>query len=149
MVEVLNRQRRVKVDVERLRALFGRVVRAAGVEKDVSVVLVSDKKIRELNKRFRGGDRATDCLSFEGDDVGGLLGDIVISVETALRQGIEFQEGASEEEKLMKEIEFLFIHSFLHLLGFDHEREEDKKKMEEEHARIVAMIGSGEGEYDT
>jgi len=145
MVEVLNRQRKIKVDVKRLRALFARIVKAAGVDKDVSVVMVSDQKIRDLNKRFRGVDSPTDCLSFEGDDVGGLLGDIVISVETAFRQGMEFQEGADEEEKFMKEMQFLFIHSLLHLLGFDHEREEDKKKMDEEHARIVAVIEGGDG----
>jgi probable rRNA maturation factor len=90
-------------------------------DAELSVVLVSDRMIRTLNRRWRGKDRATDVLSFsqlEGDGRApvDLLGDVVISVPTARRQARE------RGESLAREGERLLIHGLLHLLGYDHER---------------------------
>lgn len=83
-------------------------------------MFVDDEAMRELNRRFRGLDRTTDVLSFsmqEGPDSGinpGLLGDVVVSLDTARRQAE--RRGISLE----KEVDVLLIHGVLHLLGYDH-----------------------------
>ena len=94
--------------------------------QELSVLLTDDKKIRELNKKYRGQDRATDVLSFpqtegeENEPNYHLMGDVVISTVTAKRQAS--QHGLSLEE----EIVLLLIHGILHLLGFNHERSEEE-----------------------
>lgn len=103
----------------------------AGGESDaeISLSLVGDDAIRELNRQYRGQDCSTDVLSFslrEGEPVGQqyALGDLVISVETAQRQAEQYGNQVEEE------INELIFHGFLHLLGYDHEalarREWDK-----------------------
>ena len=88
---------------------------------EVHLVLTEDRTIRDLNRRFRGIDRATDVLSFpDGDTLpsGGLfLGEIVISVDRARRQAEEL--GHDEVRELCE----LALHGALHLLGYDHERD--------------------------
>ncbi|MBV9925591.1 MAG: rRNA maturation RNase YbeY [Acidobacteria bacterium] len=122
MIDVVNRQRKVRVDEERWRA-FGeralKVVPAGGA--GAVVAFVSDRAMRELNKRWRGKGGTTDVLSFpagqeefeKGEGVS--LGDVVISVEQAARQaaehGLEFEN----------EVEQLILHGLLHLCGYDHE----------------------------
>ena len=125
MIEVVNRQRKVRVDCERWRAF---VVKALGVVPargaGATVVFVSDRAMRGLNRRWRGKLGTTDVLSFpsgqdEFEKAAGLsLGDVVISVEQAERQaaehGLEFDE----------EVAQLILHGLLHLCGYDHERDE-------------------------
>lgn len=91
---------------------------------EISVTFVDDARIHELNKQFRNVDSATDVLSFplgengvydKNPETGAcLLGDIVISLETAVRQAESYQHS------LQREIAFLTVHSMLHLLGYDH-----------------------------
>ena len=115
---------------------------------DISVTFTDNEQIRELNKRFRNIDRATDVLSFplfdyEGeneapaiDEISNMLGDIVISLERAQEQADEF--GNSFE----RELAFLCGHSMLHLLGFVHETgEEDELDMRRRQREIMAEIG--------
>jgi probable rRNA maturation factor len=102
---------------------------------EVSLLLTDDQEIRELNKKYRGIDSSTDVLSFgqmdEKDNPQSifdiekelLLGDIVISVETAQKQAL------SMGHSLIDELYFLSIHGFLHLIGFDHYNEDEKIKM--------------------
>ena len=122
MIEVVNRQRRVPIEGERWRAFAERalkVVPAGGA--GATVAFVSDRLMRELNKRWRGKRGTTDVLSFpsgqeefeRGEGVS--LGDVVISLEQAARQaaahGLEFEN----------EVEQLILHGLLHLCGYDHE----------------------------
>ena len=115
---------------------------------EVSITFIDDAGIRELNKQFRLIDRATDVLSFplfdyEGesdeppvDELVGMLGDVVISLETAKRQAEEY--GHSLEE----EVAFLTVHSMLHLLGYDHETSaEDEKEMFGRQDEIMQRMG--------
>jgi probable rRNA maturation factor len=108
-------------NAEQLRTQGDRVLEALGKsEMELSVLLTGDEAIQALNRDYRGQDRATDVLSFsqleeEGGDTG-LLGDVVISVETARRQAGEHRLSLDEELAL------LLIHGTLHLLGYDHER---------------------------
>jgi probable rRNA maturation factor len=90
------------------------------------VVFCNDTFIRELNREYRGQDGPTDVLSFAQEPVPGgpdLLGDVVISVETAERQARE------QGHSLAREVEWLFCHGVLHLLGYDDETEEGLEQM--------------------
>ena len=80
-----------------------------------------DERIHTLNKTFRNVDRPTDVLSFINDEDKDSNGDIFISIPKMKRQAVEY--GHSED----REISFLAVHGYLHLIGFDHENEEDEK----------------------
>ena len=125
MIEVVNRQRKVALDCERWRAFVARALKAApSGGAGVTVAFVSDRAMRELNRRWRGKGGTTDVLSFPaGQDAferaaeGATLGDVVVSVEQAARQAAE--QGHSFEN----EVEQLILHGILHLCGYDHERD--------------------------
>jgi probable rRNA maturation factor len=111
-------------------------------ESSISVSFVGDRKIRELNRAFRGLDKPTDVLSFPlvepGDAYSGaerLLGDIVISVDTARRQAADY------DAPLGREVERLLIHGVLHLLGHDHLEPVQRAAMEAEERRLADAIG--------
>jgi probable rRNA maturation factor len=112
------------------------------ISKPVSVnVLISDNKfLRKLNHKYRGYDRATDVLAFPMDEnVAGLeghIGDIAISLEAAWKQAREARHSVNSE------LQLLVVHGFLHLLGYDHENEDDKKEMWAAQTSILNMISS-------
>ena len=125
MIDVVNRQRKMQIDCERWRVFTESalgVVPADGA--GVTVAFVSDRTMRELNRRWRGKHGTTDVLSFpseqdEFEKLEGLnLGDVVISVERAARQakehGLDFET----------EVAQLILHGLLHLCGYDHERDD-------------------------
>ena len=104
-------------------------------QAEVSVSIVSNEEIHQINKEYRGKDAPTDVISFaleeegEGeieiigaDDIPPVLGDIIISVDRTKEQAEEYGHS------FMRELGFLTIHGFLHLLGYDHMTEEDEKK---------------------
>ena len=102
---------------------------------EISVTFTDNENIRELNKEYRDIDRETDVLSFPMDEED-MLGDIVISLEKAREQAEEY--GHSVE----REISFLCVHSCLHLLGYDHEtNEEDEREMFAKQEKILKQIG--------
>lgn len=118
----------------------------AGVENkdiEISITFVSREEIKTLNNDFRGIDKFTDVLSFpqfefaedipEGGTV--LLGDVVICIEKAEKQAKEF--GHSKE----REILYLFTHSILHLLGYDHMQDDEKNIMRTLEEEIMETIG--------
>lgn len=116
-------------------------------DAEVSVTLTDNKEIRELNREYRGVDKATDVLSFPmaeddtnvGDidiDKGAvLLGDIIISVEKIEQQAKEYQHSFE------RELAYLTIHSTLHLLGYDHMNSLEEKEMTEKQDKIIESIG--------
>ena len=113
MIEVVNRQRRLQIDTQVWSRFATRALAAIGKsESSATIAFVSDKKIRELNRQFRGIDKATDVLSFPSDDADG---DIAVSVDTAAAQAKE------NGLKLDEEIAQLILHGLLHLSGYDHE----------------------------
>ncbi|MFW5646966.1 MAG: rRNA maturation RNase YbeY [Acetivibrio ethanolgignens] len=124
-------------------------------EAEVNVVLTDNEEIHRVNKEFRNIDRPTDVLSFpmieyevpgnfdfleERDDCfhpeSGelLLGDIMISVERALEQAVEYGHS------LEREMAFLTVHSVLHLCGYDHMEEEERLIMEEKQRLILDKL---------
>ncbi len=113
-----------------MRADAQYVLRAMGREDaEVTVVLAGDSEVRELNRRFRSVDRPTDVLAFalrEGRALPGgerILGDVVISVETAARQA------RRHRRPLAAEVRTLLVHGLLHLLGYDHEKSAAARRM--------------------
>ena len=115
-------------------------------EAEVSLTLVDDARIHELNRDYRGVDRPTDVLSFalqeEGEDEPDILdyedemlGDIIISVEKARAQASEY--GHSFERELV----YLAVHGTLHLLGYDHMEEEDKVIMRQQEEAVMEELG--------
>lgn len=112
---------------------------------EVALSFVDDEEIRSLNQQYRSIDRPTDVLSFpmEDDPVSmpdeaesvPLLGDIIISVPTAKRQCEEYGHS------LQREIGFLFVHGFLHLLGYDHQTEEEEAEMTAKQEEILVKAG--------
>jgi probable rRNA maturation factor len=118
-VEVLNRQRRHAVDAARLGVVAERALDAVGrAGADVSVTISNDRRLRELNRAYRGKDKPTDVLSFPYDEEGGPLGDVIISVDRALAQAGE------RGHDLQREIELLTLHGTLHVCGYDHETDD-------------------------
>ena len=101
---------------------------------ELSIVLADDAAIRPMNQRWRQVDSATDVLSFPMDE-GPLLGDVVISVETAARR-LRPGDWSLEDELL-----FLLIHGVLHLLGHDHEYEEERTAMERAEQQLWTALG--------
>ncbi len=128
--KVLVKKRVRGVESKLLSKIAHRALEVLGLNRaELSIVLVSDAQIRRLNKLYRNKDKPTDVLSFSiGEKVNGwlILGDIVISVDTAKRQAQEL--GYSLEEELKR----LLVHGLVHLLGYDHELggEEEKKFFE-------------------
>ncbi len=108
--------------------------------QEVSIVIATDKMIHELNKHYRGVDSATDVLAFamQEGEYGyinpDLLGDVVISIESAQRQA---REGG---HPLAQELAILLIHGLLHLVGFEHKEKEKARLMEEKSREIWQQI---------
>jgi probable rRNA maturation factor len=125
--------------MRRVRARAVTFLRALGREDaELSIALVGDRRIRGLNRVWRGMDRATDVLSFPLSDppgIGPVLGDVVMSVETASRRA------RSERRAVSRELERYLAHGLLHLLGYDHERAEDARRMAEKEAQLARDEG--------
>lgn len=143
-IEVINRQRTHRIDRVAVTRLSRAVLDAIGEESaTLNIIFLRDRRMRELNRTWRGIDRPTDVLSFayhelvDGDDGPAMgaddgernLGDLVISVETAARYAAEF--GISFE----REIDHLVIHGTLHLAGYDHETDQGQMNRLEKRLR--------------
>ncbi|MBI4529832.1 MAG: rRNA maturation RNase YbeY [Deltaproteobacteria bacterium] len=127
-VDVTSRRPGKQASRRRIKKQAEKILRFLNQEQaELSIALVGNREIRELNARYRDKDQPTDVLSFscegplEGDQQ--LLGDVVISLETAAQQAKE--RGKTLEE----EIEDLLIHGILHLLGYDHERSPEEARV--------------------
>ena len=128
-----------------IRKVCDEVSRVYGLEEDeMSILLCDNAKIHELNKEYRGIDRPTDVLSFalnerdyncSQEEELHLLGDMIISLERTREQAIEY--GHSFE----RELAYLTTHSCLHILGYDHMNDEDKKEMRTEEEFILGNLG--------
>lgn len=111
-----------------------------GKRGELNLVLIDDAEMRKVNREYRGKDKATDVISFayfDGEAVVGerlVVGDVLISVDTARRQAKE--HGVS----LKRELQVLFVHGFLHCLGFDHNDDREEAEMEGWAGRILEEV---------
>lgn len=107
---------------------------------ELCVSLVSDGDMRELNRQYRQIDATTDVLCFpqKSDATPDLLGDIVISYETAVRHSRRLEITVEEELRL------LLVHAVLHLLGFDHKKKKEREAMREKEKEVLSYLSGVE-----
>jgi probable rRNA maturation factor len=148
-----NRHPRLKVDQRQIAAHLRKALTALGRPRaEVSLSLVGDDEIRELNRQYRGVDAVTDVLSFameEGEQMPGmpveLLGDIVVSLDTAERQAAELcRQQQLSDYGLRQEVWFLATHGLLHLLGHDHQQPEAAEAMETLERQLMQGVTSAD-----
>ncbi|MEH7074085.1 rRNA maturation RNase YbeY [Neobacillus drentensis] len=123
-----------KLEIERI-INFAAKKQKVEQHSEVSVTFVSNERIQEINREYRDKDKPTDVISFAMEELGEgevelvgaemprVLGDIIISIPKAIEQAEEYGH------TFIRELGFLAVHGFLHLLGFDHMTEEDEKEM--------------------
>jgi len=134
------------LDPDAIEADANKLLDALGLgASELSIVLADDAFVEALNAEWRGVHSATDVLSFPQDEAlepgrfavpPAVLGDVVISTETAARQAAELGH------PLETEIRVLLVHGVLHLVGYDHEAsDDDAHRMQREEARLAAVVG--------
>jgi probable rRNA maturation factor len=111
-------------------------VAPARARGEVTIAIVPDARVRALNRQFRGTNAPTDVLSFPSD-LGGTLGDIVIAAGVARRQA------AAVGHPVQDELKVLALHGLLHLLGYDHERDDGRMARVEQRLRKRGGLGFG------
>lgn len=144
-VEIFNETKEEIKDLEILKPLLEYARKYEGLENtelEFSIIIVDNKRIHEINKEYRGIDRPTDVISFALEDSEGvelenyrILGDIYISIDKVKEQAKEY--GHSEK----RELAFLTVHGFLHLLGYDHMEKEEEKIMFGKQEEILNGFG--------
>ncbi len=142
---IKNQQKIIKLNQKKIEGIIKKVLQHLKVDEktEISVLFTDDKFISLLNNKYRGIDKPTDVLSFslqegavkspevESDK---LLGDIIISVETAQRQADNLKH------RIERELAVLLIHGLLHLTGYDHEKDKDYKIMREKESEILKIF---------
>ena len=162
MLYIDDRQEKIKPTeelIDKIKATIDFALKEEGVKipYQISLLFVDNEEIREINKENRNIDKVTDVLSFpmldyeedkvfkdmylnyefdetfkDGDEL--VLGDIVLSLERALEQSIEYNNSFESEAS------YLVVHSVLHLLGYDHMEEDEKKIMRSEEEKILSKM---------
>ena len=127
-----------------LKVLESAVIKEKLEDVTFNLIIVDNEYIHELNKNYRGIDRETDVITFALEDEDSLimpeevernLGDIYISIDKARSQAEEFGHG------LLRELSFLAVHGFYHLLGYDHMTEEEEKVMFKKQEEVLEDYG--------
>ena len=142
-IEIINETKEQIPELETLLDLLNFAAQKQQVENIIfNVIIVDNNYIHKLNKEYRGVDRPTDVISFALEDNGSMetefgrvLGDIYISIDKAREQAKEYGHS------LKRELSFLSIHGFLHLLGYDHMNSEEEKEMFEIQELILNEYG--------
>jgi probable rRNA maturation factor len=157
-VYIRNQQRLIKVNQQKITSLLRKALHLLGLHRvELSIFLVNDRRMRILNRQYRGVDSTTDVLSFPQNDnpplppftkggLGGItklgylksnivLGDIVINLHKAKRQAAEDTLTFNEE------LRWLLIHGLLHLIGYEHEKSGyDEKKMRRKERELLNAL---------
>lgn len=136
-VDFNDQQNEIEISQEVLELLEKVIVTAAELEGysggEVSVAFVSNQQIKKLNNKYRDKNEATDVLSFPIDDE--MLGDIIISAGRAAEQAEDYGHS------LKRELAYLTVHGMLHLFGYDHYNQEEKKEMRQKEERVLTQLG--------
>ncbi len=131
--EVIINTTSTEVQINDIKNICDLTFKKLKVENPIyNIIIVDNEKIKEINKKYRGIDKETDVISFAFEETKDvkfddfrILGEIYISIDKAVSQSIEYGHS------LKREICFLTVHGLLHLLGYDHINEDDKKVMRE------------------
>ena len=131
LINNLQEQAAIDEEIKKLiKKVSHKVLTVEGIDKEVSIALVDNQYIKDLNDKYRNKNEATDVLSFPQDDEE-LLGDIIISIPRAKEQAEEYNHS------LAREIGFLTVHGMLHLSGYDHHQPQQKEKMRAQEEKIL------------
>lgn len=135
----LANEQPLPVDEARLSSLARHTLEEEGISSsaELSILVIDAGHIKRLNARFAGNDYATDVLAFpmmEDEETTAILGDVVIAADVAA------QNAEKAGHPLEDELEMLLVHGTLHLLGYDHQRTEDKAKMDRRLEEIRASF---------
>jgi rRNA maturation RNase YbeY len=142
-IQTTWRMRLPGFDSRKMKQKMNQILKALGCRKmELSVLFTDDREIATLNERYLGRKGPTDVLAFpmaggpEPSPPTSMLGDVVVSLETASKEAGELRVSVTEM------VDRLLIHGILHLLGFDHETSaEDAEKMRGEESRLLDLIG--------
>jgi probable rRNA maturation factor len=148
-LQIKNSQNKIIIDKRKIRSTILKILKILDcADKEISLSFVDDENIKQLNKEYLRRNRSTNVLSFSlregeyGDINPQILGDIIISVETAQKDALNGNLTVSQE------IDFLIIHGILHLLGYNHEnttRKETNKMRQKEKTLFAAVYGCDAG----
>jgi len=143
-IEIANRQKKLKINISRLRALLSRVARQEKFVGNISVALVSDRKMRGLNRRFLKRDSSTDVLSFD------LRTKHLLRNRNALCEDIDCEIVVNSERALrvakrygltpFEELALYCIHGLLHIAGYDDRTEEERARMAAKQKSLLDRI---------
>jgi probable rRNA maturation factor len=145
-IQIENKQTKIKIQRRKIRSTVLKLLKIMdSANKEISISFVDDNTIKQLNNHYLQRDHSTNVLSFSlqegeyGNINPHILGDIVISTETAQRDAIRGDLSLSEE------IDFLIIHGLLHLLGFNHENttKAQTTKMQMKERELFGILNSG------
>lgn len=139
MFEIFNETEKEIKEIDKLEKYMNFVVDKLDLKKAIfNIIFVSSEEIHKINKEYRNVDRITDVISFALEDNKDisykdfrLLGDIYIAIEVAYSQALEYNHSTE------REVCFLSTHGLLHLLGYDHMKEEDEKIMFEKQKELL------------
>ena len=150
-IHIENQQKKVKLNRRRIRRVVHQLKKVLEcADQEISLLIVDNERIREMNRQYLNRDYPTNVISFplrEGDYGhinSQILGDIVISAERA------FQDAAASDLSFDDEIDFLIIHGLLHLLGYNHEvgDEDEARIMKEQENAVFFLLNGYELERD-
>jgi probable rRNA maturation factor len=139
-----QRENGIEAAIHRAIEVASTMVDAETADAELAIMLTDDAGIRMLNKNWRGIDKPTNVLSFpalqptgarEDDDAPRMLGDIAIAYETTRN------EADAEHKPFENHLSHLAVHGFLHLMGYDHEKDDDAEIMEDLERKILAQLG--------
>lgn len=142
-VEIFNETKESIKELQTIEKLIQFAIKHENLENlEFNIIIVDNNKIHEINKEYRGIDRPTDVITFALEDnkdfpVGDIriLGDIYISIDKVREQALEYGHS------FLRELSFLTIHGFLHLLGYDHMIKEDEEIMFSKQEDILNEFG--------
>ena len=146
-IQIENKQTKIKIERRKIRSAVLKLLKIMDcANKELSISFVDDNTIKQLNNHYLQRNHSTNVLSFSlqegeyGNVNPHILGDIVISTETAQRDAIRGDLSLSEE------IDFLIIHGLLHLLGFNHENTTKSQtiKMQMKERELFGILNSGQ-----
>ena len=131
MFEIFNNTDKEIKEIDKLEEYMKFIIKKLDIENAIfNIIFVSNEEIHNINKEYRNIDRVTDVISFALEDNKDivyddfrLLGDIYIAIDVAYNQAVEYNHSSE------REVCFLATHGLLHLLGYDHMKEEDEKEM--------------------
>ena len=143
-IEIFNETEKEIKELETVEKVLISAIKKENLENVVfNLIIVNNEYIHELNKNYRNIDRETDVITFALEDEDSIvlpnservLGDIYISIDKAESQADEYGHG------LLRELSFLAVHGFYHLLGYDHMNKEDEEVMFKKQEEVLSEYG--------